>query len=357
MENWRKFLREELKKPATWKDISPKLEDKYSDVDVFYVQNDLIQRYSSKMYSLLAKRKGEDLIHHKAETGNVHYRDFEASPKGQSFSPELRWGYKHRKTYKMADGSDAPFLGTHGTSEPANMPFAGRDPDRWQGDIEVYHDDGHHPHHGLEYRDDGYLRGKQEGINEFIVTMSGFIKAPGNMSRFPKCKPGECFDPAVVDEFVKFALFIPALEGYPILQHEIGHHIQYNFPANSWDRETYKKVFKNAKAEFGVDVDDILGNESQELCFSKEIAVSLDNKKLLIKALPRIISDFKKDNLPGDLKWKTWIDPHPKSKKQFLALMTNKIKKIIDRSIQSEEFYYKNEISKVKNCLKQVKET
>jgi len=347
MENWRKFLREEIKKPATWKDISPKLEDKYSDVDVFYVQNDLIQRYSSKMYSLLAKRKGEDLIHHDAEA-----RGFEVSPKGQSFSPELRWGYKHRKTPEMPDGERFGLGGSWGRAPAANMPKNARS----QGDIDVYHGGGYHPHHGHDTDDDGYQRGKQEGINEFVMTMSGFIKAPGNMSRFPKCKPGECFDPAVVDEFVKFALFIPALEGYATLQHEIGHHIQHSFPADSWDLEMYKKVFKNAKAKFGVDADEILGDGKATGCFSPEIAVALDNRKLLIKALPRIISDFKRDNLPGDLKWKTWIDPHPESKKQFLALMTNKIQKIIDREIHHSSQYYEDEVSKVKDCLKQAKQ-
>ena len=162
MESWRNFLSEEQKKPATWKDISAKLKNKYDDIDVFYLQNNFIQRYSSKTYSLLAKRRGEDIV----SKSKTNPRSFTAKPKGKSFSPELRWSYEHEPAF----GGEG---GNYGQEAPENM---ADETERNQGRIAIYHHE--HPHHLMTSRLEG------EEFNEFALMLSDFLKAPENISRF-----------------------------------------------------------------------------------------------------------------------------------------------------------------------------
>ena len=318
MENWREFLAES--KSITWKDLSSKisLDNIEEDIEVFYIVNDLIQRYSSEIHSLLAKRRREDEIS-KSKKG------FSMSPKDQSFSPELRWSYTERPRV------DNETAGSYSTESPSNMPNSERE----QGAVTIQRLDKCRIAHGLYDSDQQNV----QSITDNIINLAGFIKRPTGISQDTL----NIYDRAAAKGYLNFITFFKALSSYGTLQHEIGHHIQFNMGESS-DYEVYKKYF-------GEKAEDVMESN----CWSPEVAVTLQDIKLLQAAIPKMISDLKKDNLPGNLKWETWVDSHTESRSAFIELATSMINLIMSSHINSMKQYHSSQLSKVKDCLSQEK--
>ena len=307
MENWRKYLTES--KSTTWKQLDLQIrKQNNNDEEIFYLTNEFLQRYSSEMHSLFAKRRGEDKIT-KSKKG------LKITPKGQSFSPDLRWSYEEKIRPRGADAA------SWSTTPPQNMPKSKRE----QGHITI----DKRIHAGLKKDADD-----RQTFRDVALVLVDFIRRPENIH------PGtpNIYDYGAAKEYLKFLDFFRALSFMQHMQHEIGHHIQFNMDDAS-DIEVYKEIY-------GEKWQDVFEN-----CYDAELAVTSQDIKLLRRAIPIVHSDFRNDNLPGALKWKTWVDPDPESHKEFIKVMTSLINKDMTESIRSMENYHNFSLSNIESCL------
>ena len=307
MENWRKHLTES--RSITWKQLELQIRKQNdNDEEVFYLTNEFLQRYSSEMHSLLAKRRGEDKIT-KSKKG------LKITPKGQSFSPDLRWSAEFGALPNpRAAGA------SYSTAAPKNMPKSRRE----QGHISF----NTAMHAEIEVAAADASRAMR------AQNLAGFIRRP------PKVHPGapNIYDYDAVKGYLKFLGFFSAISFMQLVQHEIGHHIQFNM-GDATDIEVYKEIY-------GEKWQDVFDN-----CYDAELAVTSQDIKLLRRAIPMIHSDFRKDNLPAGIKWKTWVDPNPESHKEFIKMVTPMINKIMADSIRSMENYNNHSRAAIKVCL------
>ena len=292
MENWRKFLNENKTKPKSILDhkqildlIKSRQQKTKTIKRTFSLSQTLMQKYAEEMYRLLAIRmKEEDIGQHDPDPSGEH-TVISIKPKGEKRGAVPASKEAYSAEIRRWDGPEVK------PTVPAMFSGGG---------------------YGAQY-DPKY------DLN-IISQLISFIK-----------KTEKGYDSKVVENFISFTDFITALRIYATAIHEVAHHIA--------GMEESIGEYEYCLEKHGLEDPRTAQRCSEQFAANETI-------RQIEAYWPKILNDFKSDNLPGDLKWKIWLDLS--QQQQFLKYMSEAIEEWARREIAKEIEYREDEDQKAK---------